>query len=61
MLTAAWIFMGIAISASIVLLGDLKREKEYNNRAYTETVSGGNHGSQKKADRYDREVLYRCG
>ena len=32
MLTAAWIFMGIAISASIVLLGDLKREKEYNNR-----------------------------
>lgn len=61
MLTAAWIFMGIAILASAVLLGDLRREKEYNNRAYIEITEGGRYGSQETAHRHDREVLYRCG
>ena len=60
MLTAAWIFMGIAISASIVLLGDLKREKEYNNKIYMEISEGGHYGSQKTAYRHDRKILYRC-
>lgn len=61
MMTAAWILMGIAILASGILLGDLKREKEYNNRVYVEIPEGGHYGSQETAYRYDREILYRCG
>lgn len=61
MLTAAWILMGFAILATIILLGDLKREKEYNNKIYMVISEGGHYGSQETAYRYDREILYRCG
>lgn len=62
MLTAAWIFMGIAIIASVALLGDLKKEQEYNYNImiYSRRTEGGRYGTQETADRYDREILYRC-
>lgn len=65
MLTIAWIFMGIAILGSGMILGDLKHEIEYNNKnessAYALIITKGEqYGLQKTDYREDRIVLRRC-
>lgn len=65
MLILAWVFMGIAIFASVLLLGDLKREMEYNNMNGSDEfaliiVEGEYNGLQKTDHRESRVVLPRC-
>ncbi|MDO5414611.1 MAG: hypothetical protein Q4F78_04010 [Bacillota bacterium] len=66
MLIVAWIFMGIAILASALLLGDLKREMEYNYMNGSEKFAliiteGEYHGLQEADHRKSRVILPRCG
>ena len=66
MLIVAWIFMGIAILASALLLGDLKREMEYNYMNGSEEFAliiteGEYHGLQEADYRKSRVILPRCG
>lgn len=65
MLIIAWIFMGIAILASALLLGDLKREMKYNymnrNEALVLITNEGDHYGLQEADhRKSRVILPRC-
>ena len=65
MLIMAWVLMSLAILASWVLLGDLKREIEYNNkdkgRDYALIIlEGDHHGLQEANHRESRVVLRRC-
>ena len=65
MLTMAWVLMSLAILASGVLLGDLKREIEYNNkdkgRDYALIIlEGDHHGLQEANHRESRVILRRC-
>ena len=65
MLIMAWVLMSLAILASWVLLGDLKREIEYNNkdkgRDYALIIlEGDHHGLQEANHRDSRVVLRRC-
>ena len=65
MLMIAWVFMGIAILASALLLGDLKREMEYNNMngcdGFALIITEGDHNGLQEADhRKSRVVLPRC-
>ena len=66
MLILAWIFMGIAILTSALLLGDLRREIEYNNMNGSEDFAliiteGEYHGLQETNHRKSRVILSRCG
>jgi hypothetical protein len=64
MLAIAWVFMGIAIIASGILLDDLAKEMEYNNKNI-ETIKdnviyiGGSHELRRNTYREDR-ILRRC-
>ena len=65
MLIIAWVFMGIAIFASALLLGDLKREMRYNymnvNEEFSLIITEGDHYGLQEADhRQSRIVLPRC-
>jgi len=65
MLMIAWIFMGIAILASALLLGDLKREMRYNYMNGNDdfvliTTEGDRYGLQEADNRQSRVVLPRC-
>lgn len=65
MLIIAWVFMGIAILASALLLGDLKREMKYNYMngcdGFTLIITEGEqHGLQEADNRQSRVVLPRC-
>ena len=65
MLIIAWVFMGIAIFASALLLGDLKREMRYNymngNEEFVLIISEGDHNGLQEADhRQSRVILPRC-
>jgi len=65
MLMIAWIFMGIAILASALLLGDLKREMKYNYMNGNDdfvliTTEGDRYGLQEADNRQSRVVLPRC-
>lgn len=65
MLIIAWVFLGIGILASALLLGDLRREIEYNNmngRADLAliTTEGDYYGLQETDHRQDRIILRRC-
>ena len=65
MLIIAWVFMGIAIFATALLLGDLKREIEYNNMNGSENFAliiteGDRYGLQEADHRQSRVVLPRC-
>jgi len=65
MLIIAWVFMGIAIFASALLLGDLKREMRYNymnrNEKFSLIITEGDHYGLQEADhRQSRVILPRC-
>ena len=65
MLAMAWVLMGLAILVSGVLLGDLKREMEYNikdkgNDYALIILEGDHHGLQEANHRESRVVLRRC-
>lgn len=65
MLILAWVFMGIAILTSALLLGDLRREIEYNNMNGSDDFAliiteGEYHGIQEANHRKSRIVLPRC-
>ena len=65
MLMIAWVFMGIAILASALLLGDLKREMEYNDMNGNDvfvliTTEGDHYGLQEADNRKNRIILPRC-
>lgn len=65
MLMIAWVFMGIAILVSGLLLGDLKHEMEYNNMNGSKEFAliiteGDHHGLQETDHRQDRIILRRC-
>ena len=65
MLIIAWVFMGIAIFASALLLGDLKREMRYNymngNEGFSLIITEGDHYGLQEADhRQSRVILPRC-
>lgn len=65
MLIIAWVFMGIAIFTSVLLLGDLKREMRYNymngNKEFSLIITEGDHYGLQEADhRQSRVILPRC-
>ena len=65
MLAMAWVLMGLAILTSMVLLGDLKREIEYNikdkgNDCALIIFEGEHHGLQEANHRENRVILRRC-
>ena len=65
MLAIAWVLMGMAILLTGALLGDLKREIEYNNTDRgTEyaliILEGDHHGLQEANHRESRVILRRC-
>lgn len=65
-LMIAWIFMAMAIFAAWLLLGDLKKEMEYNGCIDHDDIAivgieGDEHGLQETAYRQNREFLCRCG
>ena len=65
MLAMAWVLMGLAILTSMVLLGDLKREIEYNNKDKGSDYAliifeGDHHGLQEANHRESRVILRRC-
>lgn len=65
MLIIAWVFMDIAIFASALLLGDLKREMRYNymngNEKFSLIITEGDHYGLQEADhRQSRVILPRC-
>ena len=65
MLIIAWVFMGIAIFASALLLGDLKHEMRYNymngNVEFSLIITEGDHYGLQEADhRQSRVILPRC-
>ena len=64
MLTIAWVFMGLAIIASGILLDDLAKEMEYNNKDIDIVKDnviyiGDVHELRRNAYREDR-ILRRC-
>lgn len=65
MLMIAWIFMGIAILTSALLLGDLRREMKYNyvngnDEFVLISIEGDHYGLQEADNRKSRRVLPRC-
>ena len=65
MLIIAWVFMGIAIFASALLLGDLRSEMRYNYMNGKDELSliiteGDHYGLQETDHRQSRIVLPRC-
>lgn len=65
MLIIAWVFMGIAIFASALLLGDLRREMRYNYMNGNDEfelifTEGDHHGLQETDHRQSRVILPRC-
>lgn len=65
MLILAWMFMAIAILATVVLLSDLREEIEYNNMNGSNEFAliiteGDHHGLQEADHRENRVVLRRC-
>ncbi len=65
MLIVAWVFMGIAILAAGLLLGDLKREMEYNYKDGSKELAlliteGDHYGLQEADHRKSRVILRRC-
>lgn len=65
MLMIAWVFMGIAIFASVLLLGDLKREMKYNYMNGSDalaliTSEGDHYGLQEADNRQSGVILPRC-
>lgn len=59
MIAAAWIFMSIAILASVLLLGDLMKELEYNKKVRKRT-KGEWYGLQETTYRDGGNFLRRC-
>lgn len=64
MLAIAWVFMGIAIIASGILLDDLAKEMEYNNKDIDTAKNnviyiGDAHELRRNTYREDR-ILRRC-
>lgn len=59
MLMTAWFFMGIAILAAGLLLGDLKREMECDKIVRKKT-EGDRYGVQETAHQQGGEFLRRC-
>lgn len=65
MLIMAWVFMGVAILSTVLLLSDLKREMKYNRKnrgnEFSLMVAEGDHnGLQETDNRQNRVVLRRC-
>lgn len=65
MLIIAWVFMGIAIFSSAILLGDLRREMRYNYMNGNDEfelifTEGDHHGLQEADHRKNRVILPRC-
>lgn len=62
MLTIAWICMGLAVIATGVLLDDLAKEMEYNNKDIDNVIyiEGELYELRRNAYREDR-ILRRCG
>lgn len=60
MLIYAWICMGCAIFVGGLLLGDLKREMEYD-KMIQKKHEGDHYGLQETVGRQSGELLRRCG
>lgn len=60
MMTMAWICMAGAVFVTVLLLGDVRREIEYNRKRKIRQ-KGADYGLQKTAYRENRELLRRCG
>lgn len=65
MLIIAWMFMGMAVLAGGLLLGDLRQEIEYNYKDRGNDLAliiseGDHHGLQETNHRKSRVILRRC-